>query len=469
LHMSKRICIATWGNPRDWRFAEYYLEDQPQKRVRAFSTLNILHEIEQPAKTIIIALDTLADPDKLGECESDYGCIEANVREKIGKYLCGIEAEVLVLPGVLSRQEESGRQIIFRSDPQKEFLPLLIYELYSRLLDVNGGLEVALDISHGINFMPTLAYRAVTEVAAALAVARAEQVKLRVYQADPYPLLPSEIGKGLARASDDPCKPASETEPPSLRYNRIAEATFKLWDLSRYVAYDSERRLLTAPKDYDFGNIEELLEEASLLLGAYRLGALLQLGLLAKTTHIEDLERVMRSAVEFWRRKRRVIRGLNDLKLESDKKFLNGFYLLLHGHAVLRGAKKLLTESESTSLNEASVTFKEIKELRKLLEGSKVVTILVNREISKLENKQKSGHILNDWTLYADILEKPEEKSDEEPQRERRDMGIFKRDFIAHAGFYDEVVELRMRNELELRVRPSEWGRVKEALEEAVV
>jgi len=465
--MGERICIATWGNPQEWRFAEYYSEDQPRRRVRAFSTLNILHEIEQPTKTIIIALDTLADPDKLEECGSDYSCIEANVREKIGKYLCGIEAEIVVLPGVFSKRE-SGRQIIFRSDPQKEFLPLLIYELYDRLLNVDGELEVVLDISHGINFMPTLAYRAVTEVAAALAVARTEQVKLRVYQADPYPSLPREIGNRLAR-SDDLCKPASEDEPPSLRYNKIAEATFKLWDLSRYVAHYSERRLLTAPKDYDFDNLDELLEKALLLLGAYRLGALLQLGLLAKTTHVEDLERVMRRAVEFWRGKRRVVREIDGLKLESDKKFLTGFYLLLHGHAVLRGAKKLLSESESASLDEAIVTFKEIKELKKLLEGSKVVTILVDREISKLDNKvRKSGNIINDWTLYADILEKPEGKSLLSHRGSPSDMERFKRDFIAHAGFHDEVVELRMRNDIELRVRPSEWERVKGALKEAV-
>jgi len=40
--MGDVICVATWGNPQNWGLAEYASD---QKRIRAFSTLNFLHEI----------------------------------------------------------------------------------------------------------------------------------------------------------------------------------------------------------------------------------------------------------------------------------------------------------------------------------------------------------------------------------------------------------------------------------------
>ena len=466
--MGNVICVATWGNPQNWGLAEYASD---QKRIRAFSTLNFLHEIEKPAKTIIIVLDTLADPDKLEKCELNYSCIEDMVKEDIRRYLCGIEAEILVLPGVLTKlkaEDKLKEYVVFSSEPNREFLPLLIYELYSRLLNTENELEIALDISHGINFMPTLAYRAATEVATALAAAKVQQVRLRVYQADPYPELPPDIRKKVAREREgDPCRPVSpEATPPVVRYNRIAEATFKPWNLSRYLTYEgSGEKVLTDTRECDLGNIRELLGDVLLLLGAYRLGALLQLDLLAKTIPIEDVEFAMRSAVECWRRKRIVNRSEGSLEIKSGTRFSTGFYALLHAHAVLKGVKRLLGNSS----DEASATFDEINKLRRLMEGSTVVKVLVDREISKLkriwEKGQEKGSLSSDWKLYADLLS---EKAESEPEQEESE-DMFQRNFIAHAGFHSKVVELRLKNDqLELRVRPSEWEMVKKVLRTVV-
>jgi hypothetical protein len=66
--------------------------------------------------------------------------------------LCGIEAEILVLPGVLTKlkaEDKLKEYVVFSSDPNREFFPLLIYELYSKLLNTENELEIALDISHG--------------------------------------------------------------------------------------------------------------------------------------------------------------------------------------------------------------------------------------------------------------------------------------------------------------------------------
>jgi CRISPR-associated protein Csx1 len=257
-----------------------------------------------------------------------------------------------------------------------------------------------------------------------------------------------------------------EATPPVVRYNRIAEATFKPWNLSRYLAYEgSGEKVLTDTRECDLGNIRELLDDVLLLLGAYRLGALLQLDLLAKTVPIEDVEFAMRSAVECWRRKRIVNRSEGSLEMRSGTRFSTGFYALLHGHAVLKGVKRLL----GSSSDEASATFDEINKLRRLMEGSTVVKVLVDREISKLkriwEKGQEKGILSSDWKLYADLLS---EKAESEPEQEESE-DMFRRNFIAHAGFHSKVVELRLKNDqLELRVRPSEWEMVKKVLRTVV-
>lgn len=471
-----KVCVATWGNPKDWKFAEYIYEEL-QKKAKAFSTLNILHEIEQPDKTIIIALDTLVDSDKLEECGSDYNCIEASVREKIKRYLCGIEAEVLVLPGVLSRLERSGnsgKRIKFSSDPQREFLPLLIHGLYTKLLGSEGKLEVALDISHGVNFMPTLAYRTVDEVAAALAVARVNQVKLRVYQADPYPLLPPDTWKKLDRAEKeggDPCEPISPEEPPRVRYNKIAEATLKPWNLVRYMTYGSDKRILTGKGIPDSSSMNKPPESVLMALGAYRLGALLQLALLVKEIPIEDVERALKEAIERWKERRKVISG-PDLEVMSEVRLSTGFYVLLHGHALLKGARKLLLEDGSIDSDGPISTFEEIKKLRELLDGSTIAKTLVNRELSKLSNLMDMGILTSDWKLYSDALREQEGrrmKSGSEPQSGVESKEVFQRNFIAHAGFHDRVVELRMKEgRLEIRMRPEGWEEIKDILKKAV-
>ena len=95
--------------------------------------------------------------------------------------------------------------------------------------------------------------------------------------------------------------------------------------------------------------------------------------------------------------------------------------------------------------------------------------MLVDREISKLkkiwEKGQEKGSLSSDWKLYADLLS---EKAESEPEQEESE-DMFQRNFIAHAGFHSKVVELRLKNDqLELRVRPSEWEMVKKVLRTVV-
>jgi len=474
------ICVATWGDPSTWRYAKYVASDG--REVEAFSTLSVLKEVERPAKVVVAVLDTLASYRAVeGALEGGFREIKRSVEGYVKEYLCGVDAEVVVLPGVFERREREGgegaeRRVVYKSDPRREFLPLLLQALLERALEV-GATDVVLDVSHGMNFVPTLALEAAEEAAAALAVARAAksaeapQVKLRVYQSDPYPALPRGLSEGLARSDEDACTPKQGgVEPPALRYNLILEKAFKPWHFSRYISYEegAKREGLTDWRGCgDFVEGARLVEEWALpVLGAFRLGALVELALLAKAAPLEELKGIVKRAVDCWEQKRVVKRaGDRALEVVSGARFDLGFWILVHARAALEGVRRLLGLGEGVQeLEEAMTTFDELKELKRLVEGSRVVKAVVDRELAKLKEVAEGGAELlrGGWRLYAEVLR--------DLKKGELGRGDFERDFIAHAGFHSGVVELRLADGgLEARVKSDEWGRVKKVLREVVL
>ncbi len=447
--------------------------------------MSILREVESPVKILVVVLDTLADYETVKA--GDYRGVVESVKSYVGQYLCGVEAEVEVLPGVYERRGSGGERLLFESDPRSEFLPLLTYIVLEKALE-HGATSIALDVSHGMNFMPTLALRACEEAAAALAAARVRRVELRVYQSDPYP---AGI-RAPPRSSEDACKPEQGGEPPTLNYNLILRRAFEPWDLARYISYESQQALkvLTDPRDCKLDGAQNLLGELALpLLGAFRLGALPQLALLAKAAPPDKLGEALKKAVECWRSKRGAREsGSGVLKVSSGTKFAAGFRALIHARAVLEGARKLLGLTEgSVPLEEAAVTLDELKRLRDLVRGSRVVGELVNREISKLDYlrerwtkpRRKPGILASSLKLLIGRWVKPrsgewarlsELQLGSAPKESKGDESVFRRDFIAHAGFHTDVLEARLAERgLEVRVRSDQWERVKEVLCEATL
>jgi len=54
----RRILILPWGNPRGWKEVEYTYKNRSH---RSRTTLPLLHNVLNPYKTVIIALDSLAN------------------------------------------------------------------------------------------------------------------------------------------------------------------------------------------------------------------------------------------------------------------------------------------------------------------------------------------------------------------------------------------------------------------------
>lgn len=186
--MTERVLIATWGNPFEWEEIVY---DYDNLKMKSFCTLPILKEKINPNKTIIIVLDTLANivNPKTGEPDikqrefTNYKEVVDDVRdrvkyfveEKIGENFKEITLIVAPGVGVFSNIEVYGDLL--------DYYYYITFQLAKEL--PNKNMEVYLDLTHGINFMPVLTYKAVLNLLGLAAFLK--EVYLTVLNSEPYP------------------------------------------------------------------------------------------------------------------------------------------------------------------------------------------------------------------------------------------------------------------------------------------
>ncbi len=199
-----KILVSTWGLPAKWRDSTYVLGELTQK---SCTTLKLLHS--KYDSVVVLTLDSVLDSgDKPGidsECttcfyrnrqefkQGSYTDLVEKVRETIsGTLKCmGIDnAEVMVLPAVGS---PSGNWK-FNGD-MKDYLSIGLIKLYGYIGKFSNIREIAIDLTHGINFMPALSFRMV-QIISQLSFLNNDEphgVKFLAYNSDPsydsrYPL-----------------------------------------------------------------------------------------------------------------------------------------------------------------------------------------------------------------------------------------------------------------------------------------
>lgn len=219
-----KVLIAPWGNPFVWNDAVYHLYG---RTFRAKTTLLPLVEVLRPDRIIVAIpetllcmsgkpLDTLRrytkenvilqdysldslkrDPRKYGKIlNSLRGLIERFYEKEVGS--AEGRLNVLMAPSVgryRCPKIEAKWEIPEGSNIDSVYS---IYILLSTVTAVNSLLEefggnvkevlLALDTSHGVNFMPLSAYRAVLSAARIISAAYGIDVVFRQYNSTPFPL-----------------------------------------------------------------------------------------------------------------------------------------------------------------------------------------------------------------------------------------------------------------------------------------
>jgi|Deesub1362A_J573_1020465.scaffolds.fasta_scaffold05641_2 CRISPR-associated protein Csx1 len=193
--MVERVLIAPWGNPIQWEPITYEFGNY---RMKSSSTLPILIESLRPERVIIFVLDTLANIKIKGKSNmeakkfSSYSDVVKDVESRVRWFLenelaadcpnlMGMinsgKLKIVVVPGVgLFKNIKIEGDIL-------DFYNYSLYELSRELPTSN--MEIYLDLTHGINFMPTLLYRALNNLLGLAAFVN--DCKFIVLNSEPYP------------------------------------------------------------------------------------------------------------------------------------------------------------------------------------------------------------------------------------------------------------------------------------------
>jgi len=225
-----RILIATWGYPFAWSPTAYSFKTQnrsvEKKHLR--TPLPVLIEALRPDKVLVVGTDTvLYEKNPFREFE-DYKTEVEEFIEKLKKSPKGerykvlkehakgliekfVEREVLTkldphlqwgknlkividynlgLYGKITKNGETVGGFDFRERSPYDYYVGLFYLLYRELkplLNANS-IEIYLDITHGVNYMPNFALRAVEWLASFMSASKT--VKLTVLNTEPMPQPP---------------------------------------------------------------------------------------------------------------------------------------------------------------------------------------------------------------------------------------------------------------------------------------
>lgn len=198
---SVSILFVPWGNPYLWKVTEYILDEGCDVSVKSFTTLPLLLQCLSPTYVVIFALDTLA-PYSMNMSKSSgltyYDVLNFAREAVLSKLrelnidLNNIHVEILPGTGKYNYLDKSNfiRHGVFNgkiTDYKYSLVYFLARYFIDNLvnLDPDICIEIVLDLTHGVNYMPTFTYDVVLTLSRILKY-RFRRVSLKVYNPDPF-------------------------------------------------------------------------------------------------------------------------------------------------------------------------------------------------------------------------------------------------------------------------------------------
>jgi CRISPR-associated protein Csx1 len=188
---AKRLLVEVWGNPSGWEKTKYEYIGQDEESYK--TTLPRLINDLNPDKAIVFVPDTI-----VSEESTSYGEIVRRVEENIRGFIrdldieVGDRVEVLVQPniGYYILDKEKIREIRAIGSTNNYMLTFALS--LSRVLEEfmvqlqnsrEKRIEVYIDITHGVNYMPVLARATLYHILSSIGIFL--NVKLVVLNSDP--------------------------------------------------------------------------------------------------------------------------------------------------------------------------------------------------------------------------------------------------------------------------------------------
>jgi CRISPR-associated protein Csx1 len=430
---SKTLVLAPWGEPRGWVQAKYIIDGV---EAYSFTSLYPVVQKHENARVVVLVADTIAKDGAEG-----YRGVVESARRYAESFLCGLEAIVEVLPGAIATPRAVFEGSL--TDYYYKTLRVVLGHIHD-----TGASEVAVDLTHGVNYMPSLTLKAAEEAAALASFTQAlagggTGVRLVVYNSDP--LQPSnEQREHLARSEGDPCKPKTlgqGVEPPVLKVNRVLKRVQTVLDLLSNIepllrlSRDEMKPITPSTKECRLdGRVEvELVNavgEAMRLLKMLRYGLIPQLvWFIAVNKGLpERLEKALEEVEKLWEEGIQV--GSDGrLVVRRCRRLGEGYRVLLYAYHIARALRTLFREGDP----ERGISLGAVGRLQDALKTSKVIWTIQAREREKIVGRL--GDIApGKWVSLRELygLEEGECR-----------VNMFVRDLIAHGGWHTDVVEVR--------------------------
>ncbi|WP_457550773.1 CRISPR-associated CARF protein Csx1 [Archaeoglobus sp.] len=417
----ERVLIVPWGNPFQWDSITY---EYGGCRMKSSSTLPVLINALKPEKILIFTLDTLANIQVRGKPDIEpkdfkrYSEVVEDVQSRIKWF---IENELssdfpdsaeMLKDGRIDIVVAPGVGLFKNINVEGDLLDFYNYALYvlSTKLPSNN-LEVYLDLTHGINFMPTLLYRALNNLLGISAFIN--DCRLVVLNSEPYP-------QGFQRDEKESIIPITTLHirtvedivlRPKPIYSRVEDNK-----LSAFISSLANGLPLVFTTFYpELNELKTLIDE--------------ELAEFLKNIEVNGIH-ISRS------------RGFS-----NDFKTLTKIYYFIRclnlSHEMFGGLPK---EEVSIDTLECLVEliFKKIRRLeiitkRDVRQIRDTIKKAIKKE-GKIRDKLRAGEKL----LYLDVYNFAKDRSI--PKKDKIDP----RDFVAHSGLISDLIYVRLREDDEL-------------------
>lgn len=398
-----KILVAIWGNFSAWKDANYRYKN---KIYTSSTTLPLLLDTIKPNYTYIILADTLMDKydniftyqEGLARIKNEAG---AFIKEKIRSYPTKLKEEninILILPavGTFSRSRFVGNPNNFYALVYFELARNILRNLGSKLAFISENnkpcLELYLDITHGLNFMTMMTYRAVKDILQIIAYFC--NVRLIVLNSDPL------VGSGNI----------------DLNINEIEK--INVIPAFNFYRYSDTMLLIPSPSGHEGVNaLTKRMDRLYAFCSAFLHGLPVYMYYFyekPKEDEIENIVKLFYDHIEVnVNGTFEVIQGLN---------FGESFISLLQGFLL---SNLLMVNAKDDGV----VKMDDIERIKGIFKHSRTILQRLERELGKIK-RVRIGSEFKDYGFYAEANYSPNDNFDG-------------RNFFAHCGFVHNLIELK--------------------------
>ncbi|WP_456419553.1 CRISPR-associated CARF protein Csx1 [Methanocaldococcus infernus] len=404
----KKILLAPWGFYKNWQEANYQLKDKIKK---SKSSLPILYETINPDKVVIIIPDTLATINS-----EKYDELIKTLKEDVTNFIKELNIDmnnldIIISPGVGSFP--NGR---FKGK-LSDYYSIILYRL-SKILPIadDEDVEVHLDVTHGVNYMPVLTYRAIKELLEILAIKN--DVRFYVYNSDPYS---PDTNLNINIVENVKIHPSSFISP-------IYSEDKKIIDYLELSGDEKKDISLKLRNDQVIKRFKDIKCNINAFLSSFVYG----LPLVYSTFYIDhkEIEDIINKYLDLYYLK--IVVDKNNKVVERKIGFNEGFNSLIKAYFISKVCKIDKLIKNELSLDE----IRELKE--RLFRNNRLLESEINN-IYKNSNRET-----NNWVLLRDLM------------NELKKSKFEIRNFLAHGGFEKNITEIKVdSNRIYLRYSPN--------------